>query len=361
MNTLNVFYHNKKVGTLKIDSKAKIYFQYDEDWVKKGFSISPIKLPLCSNVFESNCKYSNGLFGVFADSFVDSWGELLIRRYLLTKNIDYDSLNILEKLSYIGKNGMGALEYKPANSVKCHFNLDLDSINESISKIVNNKECNDIDNIFSLGGSSGGTRPKILVNYKGRDSIVKFASRFDDKNIAEQEFLYMSKAKQAGINIPYIELIETSKHKYFSIERFDRFKQEKIHMISVSGLLEVDHNVPSLDYLDLLKLTRLVTRNEDDVIEMYRRMVFNVVFENKDDHTKNFAFLYNEESGMFSLSPAFDLTPGNTYFGEHTTSVNGKGKDITEEDMLIVAKKTRINLDTAKQIINIIKDIKKSL
>ena len=187
---------------------------------------------------------------------------------------------------------------------------------------------------------------------------MKFSSRFDPKNIAELEYKYMSMAKDSGINIPLIKLVTTKNNNhYFLIKRFDRFNGRKIHMISAAALLECDYQAPSLDYNDLIKLTRVVTGSEDDVIDMYRRMVFNVMVDNQDDHAKNFSFLYNEQEKRYRLSPAYDITPGRTYYGEHTTSVNGKGKDITDNDMLKVASNNRISLDKATEIINKIKRI----
>ena len=170
----------------------------------------------------------------------------------------------------------------------------------------------------------------------------------------------MTLAREAGINIPDIKLV-TSKlgNKYFLIKRFDRNGDKRIHMISAAALLEVDFRAPSLDYNELIKLTRVLTKNDDDILEMFRRMVFNVLIDNQDDHAKNFSFVYDDRSKTYRLSPAYDITPGRTYYGEHTTSVNGKGKNITDEDMLKVAINNKINLNDAKAIITKCKSILK--
>ena len=128
-------------------------------------------------------------------------------------------------------------------------------------------------------------------------------------------------------------------------------------MISVAALLEADFRAPSLDYNELIKLTRVLTRNENDVLEMFRRMAFNVLIDNQDDHTKNFSFIYDDINKTYRLSPAYDITPGRTYFGEHTTSVNGKGKNITEEDMLKLATNNKIDLGVAQLIIDKCKSV----
>ena len=355
---IDVFANKKKVGTLALTKDKKVAFQYSEQWIKDGFSINPFRLPLSNNVFISTSPYFKGLFGVFGDSLPDSYGELLLDRFLRSKNIDISSINCLDRLAYIGSSGMGILEYIPDLSEKkiSDINIDFDLIQKECDELLDSKEVKDIDTLYSLGGSSGGARPKSLIRYNNEDYIVKFSSRFDPKNIAELEYKYMSLAKKSGIDIPEIKLVKSkSGNKYFLIKRFDRDNGKKIHMISAAALLECDFRSPCLDYNDLIKLTSILTRNEQDVLQMYRRMVFNVAIDNQDDHAKNFSFIYDDKNQIYRLSPAYDITPGKTYFGEHTTSVNGKGKDITDEDMLLVAKNNRINIQIAKEIIETIK------
>ena len=356
---IDVFANKIKVGTLALTKDNKVVFQYTDEWVENGFSINPFKLPLSKQLFFATSPYFYGLFGVFADSLPDSYGELLLERYLKSKNININELSCLDRLAYVGSSGMGLLEYVPDLSVESdRSNIDFDLIQKECSNLLDSKAVSDINNLYSLGGSSGGARPKSLIKYDGEDYIVKFSSRFDPKNIAELEYKYMSLAKESGINIPDIKLI-TSKcgNKYFLIKRFDRSGNKRIHMISAAALLEADYMAPSLDYNELIKLTRVLTKNDDDVVEMYRRMVFNILIDNQDDHTKNFSFIYDDVNKTYRLSPAYDITPGRTYYGEHTTSVNGKGKGVTEEDMLKVALKNMIDKDIAQSIINNCKKI----
>ena len=350
---IDVFANKKKVGTLALTKQNQVAFQYSEEWLRDGFSINPFKLPLSNRLFISTSPYFKGLFGVFADSLPDSYGELLLNRFLRKKGIDINSLSCLDRLSYVGSSGMGLLEYVPDLSEEPNNeNIDFDSIQKECNDLLDSKEVKDIGTLYSLGGSSGGARPKSLIKYEGEDWIVKFSSKFDPKNIAELEYKYMSLAKEFGINIPDIKLVTSKKgNKYFLIKRFDRLQEKKIHMISVAALLECDFKAPSLDYNELIKLTRILTKKEDDVIEMYRRMVFNILIDNQDDHAKNFSFIYDDSKKAYRLAPAYDITPGKTYFGEHTTSVNGKGKDITDEDMLKVAINNKINVAKARNII----------
>ena len=356
---IDVYANNIKVGTLALTNDGRVAFQYDDEWLKSGFSINPFKLPLSKQLFFANSPHFNGLFGVFSDSLPDSYGGLLLDRYLKSKGINNNELTCLDRLSYVGSSGMGLLEYIPDLSIDIdRSNIDFDLIQKECNDLLDSKEVDDINTLYSLGGSSGGARPKSLIKYEGEDYLVKFSSRFDPKNIAELEYKYMSLAKEAGINIPDIKLITSKKgNKYFLIKRFDRINGKRIHMISAAALLEVDFRAPSLDYGELIKLTRVLTKNADDVLQMYRRMVFNVLIDNQDDHTKNFSFIYDDINKTYRLSPAYDITPGRTYFGEHTTSVNGKGKNITEEDMLKVAINNKINLETAKEIIAKCKEV----
>lgn len=350
---IEVFASGIKVGALALTNDNRVAFQYTDEWVEKGFSINPFKLPLSKQLFYANSPHFKGLFGVFADSLPDSYGELLLERYLKSKNIVPSELTCLDRLAYVGTSGMGFLEYVPDLSEETdRSNIDFDTIQKECNDLLDSKEVDNINLLYSLGGSSGGARPKSLIKYEGEDYIVKFSSRFDPKNIAELEYKNMSLAREVGITIPDIKLVTSkSGNKYFLIKRFDRVSNKKIHMISAAALLEVDFRAPSLDYNELIKLTRILTRNENDVLEMYRRMVFNVLIDNQDDHAKNFSFIYDDASKTYRLSPAYDITPGRTYYGEHTTSINGKGKNITDEDMLMVAINNKIDLTLSKKII----------
>ena len=254
---IDVYANNIKVGTLALTNDGRVAFQYDDEWLKSGFSINPFKLPLSKQLFFANSPHFNGLFGVFSDSLPDSYGELLLDRYLKSRGININELTCLDRLSYVGSSGMGLLEYIPDLSIDIdRSNIDFDLIQRECNDLLDSKEVDDINTLYSLGGSSGGARPKSLIKYEGEDYLVKFSSRFDPKNIDELEYKYMSLTKEAGINIPDIKLITSKKgNKYFLIKRFDRINGKRIHMISAAALLEVDFRAPSLDYGELIKLT----------------------------------------------------------------------------------------------------------
>ena len=345
------------VGTLALTKDKKIAFQYSDEWLETGFSINPFSLPLNKNVFIADKNIFDGLFGVFADSLPDSWGNLLLERFLKSKNLQIQDLNVLDRLAIIGKNGMGALSYEPA--IKYEFaisDLSLDEINIACGELFNKKNEKNLDDLFRLGGSSGGARPKVMLKINNIDWIIKFSNHIDSKEAGIIEYEYFKCAQECGIVVPNVKLFPSNLTKgYFGIERFDRCKNERIHMITVAGLLEVDFRSPCLDYNDLLKLTNILT-NGVDTFEMFKRMCFNVFAHNLDDHAKNFSFIYDSKLKRYKLSPAYDLTYSNTFFGEHTTSVNGKGKDITDEDLLQVAINNNLSKEKCKDIISKIKE-----
>lgn len=361
---IDVFYNQKKVGILAINHEKKVAFEYDDEWIKTGFSISPFSLPLRKQVFLPGKNHFDGLFGVFSDSLPDAWGNLLLERMLKQNNIDASSLNILDRLSIIGNSGMGSLSYKPINElVKQEINLDLDKFSQECQKILNSEYTEDLDKLYKLGGTSGGARPKILTEIGNSSWIIKFPSHIDGNNPGVMEYDYAICAKKCKIDMTEVKLFPSKLCKgYFGIQRFDRIKENgdtrKIHMISAAALLEVDFRAPCLDYNDLMKLTKILTRdNQVEVEQMFRRMCFNVFAKNKDDHAKNFSFLYDEIESKWFLSPAYDLTYSNTYYGEHTTSINGNGSNPSEEDILCVGKNAGLTTLKCKNIIKEIKDI----
>lgn len=353
---LLVYYNDKLVGTLALSKNFDIYFQYDKDWIINGFSINPFSLPLTNEIYTSKKPYFDGLFGVFADSLPDSWGRLLLERYLKKNNIL--DLNVLDRLAIISSSAMGALEYKPEYTLNINSsNLTLDEIAKECMNILLNESNDNLDEIFKLGGSSGGARPKILTKIDNEDWIIKFNNHLDMKDVGLMEYEYSLCAKKCGINMPKTKLFESNSCKgYFGIKRFDRNNGKKIHMISAAAILEIDYRSPALDYNQLMKLTKILTNNTEDVIELFRRMCFNVFAHNRDDHAKNFSYIYDEEKKVYRLSPAYDLTYSTTYYGEHTTSINDNGKNPTVNDLLAVGKNAGISVEKCMEIINSIKD-----
>lgn len=364
---LEVIFNEKKIGTLALLNKSKIdllAFQYDDEWIKNGFSISPFSLPLENKVFIPKIDPFNGMFGVFSDSLPDGWGKLLVDRTLKKNNIDPFEITSLDRLAIVGNSGMGGLEYIPQYDFEIKSEIkDLDELALSCKKILNTEYSENLDELFLLGGSSGGARPKILTNINGEDWIIKFPSKFDNDNIGKQEYDYSLCAKKCGIFMPETKLFPSKNCSgFFGVKRFDREKNsenktKKIHMVSVSGLLETSHRIPNLDYDILMKLTLKLTNDFEEVKKMYRLMCFNIFAHNRDDHSKNFSFLYNDVKRKWELSPAYDLTYSNSIGGEHATTVAGNGKNPTIKDILKVAENIGLKKDESEKIALEIKKI----
>ena len=342
-NALQVFYDEKLVGTLAMTADRKAAFQYSEEWIENGFPISPFSLPLKKQVFVPTKDYFDGLFGVFADSLPDNWGRLLLDRLLRAHKQNPDKLTVLDRLAIVGKSGMGALTYYPEKKIDEQYgDVDLDELAEQCRKILNTEYSDRLDELYRLGGTSGGARPKIMTTVNGEEWIIKFPAHVDGENAGKMEYDYSCCAKKCGIIMSETRLFPSENCEgYFGIKRFDRISDKngtkRIHMLTAAALLELNFEQPSLDYHSLMKLTKILTRdNEKDMREMFRRMCFNVIAHNRDDHSKNFTYLYDDEKDRWSLSPAYDLTYSNTYYGEHTTTVDGNGRNPGRKELLTV-------------------------
>lgn len=362
-SALQVLYDGRLVGTLAMTANHKAAFQYSEEWLEHGFSISPFSLPLKNQVFVPNKDYFDGLFGVFTDSLPDNWGSLLLNRLLRANGQNPDKLTVLDRLAIVGTSGMGALTYYPEKEIQekqGHSNLD--ELAEQCQKLLNTEYSDKLDELYRLGGTSGGARPKIMTTIDGEEWIIKFPAHVDGRNAGKMEYDYSCCAKQCGITMSETRLFPSDKCEgYFGTKRFDRIidngTQKRIHMLTAAALLELDFEQPSLDYHSLMKLTKILTRDYlEDVNNMFRRMCFNVFAHNRDDHSKNFTYLYHEAENRWRLSPAYDLTYSNTYCGEHTTTVDGNGRNPGEKEILAVGVAAGMDRTECKRIMNQIKD-----
>lgn len=338
-NYLNVCFRGDLVGTLAMTPEHKAAFEYDNEWIKNGFSISPFSLPLEKKVFVPSKPHFYGLFGVFADSLPDAWGNILLNRLLKEHGIDPSTLTPLERLSIIGSDGMGALTYHPEREMNVgKMQIDLDFIARECKKILQSQPSENLDELYHLGGTSGGARPKIMTHLDNKDWIIKFSAHVDKEDAGIMEYEYSLCAKECGIPMTETRLFPSKECEgYFSIERFDRINGERKHMLTVAALLELDFREPNMDYHELMKLTKILTGdNKSDIETMFRMMCFNVFAHNKDDHSKNFTYIYDDIKDIWRLSPAYDLTYSTTYYGEHTTSINGNGRNPSKEDLVKV-------------------------
>lgn len=186
-NYLNVFYKNRIVGTMAMTENKMAAFEYSDEWIKDGFSISPFTLPLEKRVFVPQKPYFHGLFGVFADSLPDAWGNLLLDRLLKKNGIDPDELSVLDRLAIVGDSGMGALTYRPEiQLVQSNAGFDLDEVARQCKQILTSVYDENLDALYGLGGTSGGARPKIMTEINGEDWIIKFPAHVDGADAAKE-------------------------------------------------------------------------------------------------------------------------------------------------------------------------------
>lgn len=343
------------VGELVIN-KRKLYIKYNSSFVDYKIEISPFKLPLSTKIIEGPPKPFNGNFGVFNDSLPDSWGRLLLDRQLRSKGFDTSNISILDRLSFVGNTGLGALSYKPIRETikTTNYNILLDQIKEESNRIIQGDASVLIDQLYNLGGSSGGALPKINVAYNSKNNklisgygnlksdfehwLIKFPSKFDRPDIANIEYAYSLMAKAAGLQMSACKLFETNKgSKYFGTKRFDRLDNLKLHMHTASGLLHDDHNYSNLDYGHLMDLAFQLEKHVKAHEKVIRLAAFNVFAHNRDDHSKNISFLM-DKNGRWQLAPAYDLTFSTSSHGQHSTTINGEGNSPTKQNLLELCK-----------------------
>lgn len=362
VDKLTVFYHGQPVGDMVLADNRLAAFEYNKNWLLDGFSISPFSLPLEKKVFMPKYDPFEGLFGVFADSLPDGWGRLLVDRLLRKKGMDPARVGILTRLAIVGEAGMGALSYKPTVLLEnVEKKLSYDEISTECKKLLQEEMTDELDFLFAKGGSSGGARPKIMTTIDDEPWLIKFPSTYDRKNIGELEYKYALCAKKCGIQMTDVKLFPSSKCSgYFGTKRFDFIEGQcgmvRVHMVSAAGLLETSHRIPNLDYDLLMKLTLKLTRDMEECKKLFRLMCFNVFAHNRDDHSKNFTYIYVEQEKRWVLSPAYDLTYSNSIGGEHATTVHGEGRDPGMADILEVAKTIGLNGQWARAEAKLIKE-----
>jgi serine/threonine-protein kinase HipA len=324
-----------KVGRLA-RVRGRVLFEFDAAFRAAQLELSPFKLPLRPGVIEGDRQLFSGLAGVFDDSLPDGWGRLLMDRRAAKLGVSAGALTPLDRLAIVGERGMGALIYEPETTLDEHAVVKLAQLAEETQKVLRGVKSVELERLIALGGSPQGAWPKVLVQLSQSGEVlfgartllqshtawlVKFRSKTDAPDSARVEHAYFLMAKAAGLDVPRTQLLGG----FFAIERFDRLGPQRRHMHTLGGLLHLPHGHAALDYRDLLSTTRRLTRNEAAVREMFRRACFNVFAHNRDDHSRNFAFLMNEK-GEWRPSPAYDLTYSDGPGGEHTLLVAGEGQ-----------------------------------
>jgi serine/threonine-protein kinase HipA len=342
------------VGEL-LQQQKQIYFKYYPSFIESGLEISPLKLKLSTSILTANEAPFDGLFGVFADSLPDGWGKLLLDRTLASRGISIQNISPLERLAYVGNSGMGALMYRPEIEIQ-HFDtfkIELDEIAKATNRIFAGIATEVLDEIYHLGGSSGGARPKILVGYNTKTRhllanennlpegyehwLIKFSSSSDAKDIANIEYAYYKMALAAGIEMNDCQLFRGKSGKnYFGTKRFDRKGNERLHLHSAAGIMNDNFRLSALDYGHLMDCAFLLEKDTKAYEKILRLAAFNVFANNRDDHSKNFSFLM-DKNGNWRFAPAYDLTFSYSSHGFHSTMIAGESANPTKKHLLLLA------------------------
>lgn len=353
--SLNIEGVKHEVGELVL-SERKIYFRYNSDFIRTGLNLSPIKLPFNTEIHPCNKEPFDGLFGVFNDSLPDGWGRLLLDRNLNSKEINISQISPLDQLAYVGTTGMGALIYQPEFDL---FDIqsdtiELDRFNQEMNNILKGASSDILEELFALGGSSGGARPKIFVAYNSASDeiipwqenlplgfehwIIKFPSSFDNPEIAKIEYAYYKMAVKAGIEMSECKLFEgKSGQLYFGTKRFDRIKNKRIHVHTASGLMHDNFRASTMDYGHLMDCAFRLERHVKAYEKVFRLAAFNVFAHNRDDHSKNFSFIMNKK-GEWQFAPAYDLTYSYSSYGYHSTTIAGESQNPGMENLMKLAQ-----------------------
>jgi serine/threonine-protein kinase HipA len=342
-----------KVGRLALRAR-ELLFQYDPAFLATKLELSPLRLPLTPDVIVGKPDVLDGLMGVFDDSLPDGWGRLLIDRRAAELGLSGSSLSPLDRLTLVGARSMGALIYEPEIAIEDPTTVKLSELARETETVLEGTRGANLERLIAVGGSPKGARPKVLIQLSATGEVrsgaktiepgftawlVKFRAREDDPHSASLEHSYFLMARAAGLEVPRTQVLGKTKREpgYFAIERFDRVGTTRRHTHTLGGLLHLPHGYAALDYGDLLRVTRMLTRDESAVREMFRRACFNVFAGNRDDHTRNFAFLMDER-GRWQPSPAYDLTFATGPGGEHTMLIAGEGRAPTREHLLRLAR-----------------------
>ncbi len=373
-----------QIAAVSIDEHARYAtFQYDPAFVRSGIELAPVQMELREQPYSfpglPQDAFS-GLPGLLADSLPDRWGTALVNAWLASQGRDQASFDVVERLCYVGTRGVGALEFQPAHepTSPAGADLHLDALvrlasevltqrAEFVTELSENPDEEAMKAILAVGSSAGGARPKAFIAYNDatgqvrsgqvdvsegfRHWLLKFdgVSHSGDHGLTDPqgwgavEYAYSKMAQAAGIEMTECRLLAEHGRRHFMTRRFDRPDEGgKLHMQTVGALEHLSYNEPgTCSYEQVLLLIRKLGLGTPIVEQQYRRMVFNVVARNQDDHVKNIAFLM-DRSGAWSLAPAYDVTwawkPGNPWLDTHQMSINGKRDGFTVEDLRAVAQ-----------------------
>ena len=392
--TAEVYLWGTRVGIIHQDlDKPYASFEYDGDFLKSGIEISPIMMPLSNIVYEFPLLSGEPFFGMpglVVDSLPDSFGNKVIEQWLASRGKSIKDFTAIDRLCYTGKRGMGALEYVPASSEISDINENInvsemvkfasDVLNQRKTVTLNAREALTYSQLVQVGSSAGGARAKALIAWNEKTNEIKSGQLVLDKdydfwlmkfdNVSKNgdhgiedvpeytliEYAYYKMALDAGIRMNECRIYSNAGENHFMTKRFDRVNGKKIHMQSLGAMAHLSYKEPRLcsyemaaGYMREMKLPMI------DIEQLFRRMVFNCVAVNRDDHVKNISFLM-DRSGKWRLSPAYDITYSydftNKWLSAHQMTINGKKSDISLTDLLAAGEKMGLKRKKCMDIIS---------
>lgn len=392
--------YNEHLGTAEWNTeKGSATFQYSEDALAKIEEPSPILMPKEERIFETNRNHINfhNLPYLLSDSMPDDFGNIMMKEWLKQKNLAFNDINPVDRLTYIGQRGMGALEYEPFNHLRnSNREIDVSELLEVAKNVLEGKketkyeklDKESLTDILRIGTSVGGARAKALIAIKRDENTsiteikpgdivqpkgftywllkidgVNKKSLGESDGIGKIEYAYYQLAKAAGIEMSDSALYEENDRFHFLTKRFDRSDNgEKVHMQTFGALAGIDYKMQKASsYENLFRVMKRLRINYQQFEEQFKRAVFNVIARNHDDHVKNFSFLMDPR-GKWRISPAYDITysynPGGTWTSVHQSSINGKFSAFTKDDLSEFGKKFGIK-KTRKIVDEVIEAVSK--
>lgn len=387
MEVVEVFYKDNQVGAVSYDIKQRVgVFEYAPEFIKTGIELSPLKMPLASGLYRfSNLDYDTfkGLPGLLADSLPDDFGNSILNAWVASEGRSVADITPLQRLSYTGERGMGALAYKPAKVKRTNTSntIQIDSLVRVAQDVLESRNGFEADvaasgeedkeamlQLMSVGMSAGGARPKAVVAFNADftqarsgqcdapEGFKHYLMKFDgvsehNKNketfgdpigFGAGEFVYSLMAKRCGIDMTHCALLNEGERRHFITQRFDRVGNERVHVQTLNGLAHVSFKqAGSFSYEELIGVARQLKLSSSDALQLFKRMIFNVVARNHDDHSKNVSFAFNKHN-QWVLAPAYDIAysyrPGSPWVNSHWMTINGKREDFERKDFYAFEK-----------------------
>ncbi|EOV0102172.1 type II toxin-antitoxin system HipA family toxin [Vibrio vulnificus] len=386
MEVITITYQDDLVGAVSFDTEKGLgSFEYDPSFVKKGVELSPIKMPLSNRIYrfpELDFNTFKGLPGLIADSLPDDFGNAVLNAWVASQGRSPSDITPLQRLQYTGKRGMGALEYAPATklrSLNASQQVEIQSLVSIAQEILDSRGNFEVElkqngqddreammSLLSVGMSAGGARPKAVLAFNedftqvrsGQTNVpsgfTHYLMKFDgvsehNKNqetfgdplgYGAMEFVYHLMANKCGVDMMPCRLLHEGNRRHFITQRFDRIKNSKVHVQTLNGLAHIDYKKPgSFSYAELFGIARQLKLSAVDAEQLFKRMTFNIIARNHDDHSKNFAFMLTQDrlkKDKWSLAPAYDLAysykPDSKWVNSHWMSLNGKRDNFTRSD-----------------------------